>query len=96
VKRLARPPDEGDLALQAAKDWLAEEMTEDFKRHATDRETWERLNALAEDHSAYDGHGRGWEGWFVSPPSLNSPTGSLFHYRLTPCDGGCDVPKEES
>lgn len=90
-----RTPEGSDYpALARAKDWLANEMTEDFKRYAADPRVRKRMIDIADDHKAYDGRGKGWEGWFTIP-SEEPPYGTLIHYRLTPCEGGtCDSSEE--
>jgi hypothetical protein len=80
-------PEDKYPALRRAKDWLANEMAEDFKRYAGDPNVRERMLAVADDHRAYDGHGRGWEGWFVAP---DAGGGMLIHYRLTPPEDPCE------
>lgn len=78
-------------ALTRAKEWLADQMAEDFKEYAFDLRVRERMHDIAEDHKAYDGYLPGWEHWFVT----YSRPGTMVHYRLTPCDGECKISRGE-
>lgn len=86
---------EGENALRQAKAWLAKEMVADFDRYGHHLEVRERMHGIAEDRRAYGGAGKGWEGWFISPVE-GLRTGLMVHYRLTPCDGDCELSEEKS
>jgi len=73
----------GTKSLGRAKDWLANEITEDFKRYARTEEIRQRYIAVSDDHAAYAGTSEGWEGWVVTQSTT-------VHYRLMSIDGDCD------